>query len=144
LTDSGQEPPDQPESFPEVVAAEFGFLVERGFRCSVVSDRSVRYESPNGVFVHVFRDPRDRHVGFKAGLVTRPRDALNAGHLERITGGRVKPDHSGDDSGVRAAVVRRARLLREHGERILSGDESIVEEALALDREYTKRYTKNP
>ena len=135
---------DQPESFPEVVAAEFGFLVDRGFRCSVESDRSVRYESPNGVFVHVFRDPRDRHVGFKAGLVTRPRDALNAGHLERITGGRVRADYSSDDSAMRIAVVRRARLLRDYGERILSGDESILEEASALNREYTKRYTKKP
>jgi len=134
----------QPESFVEVVASEFGFLVDRGFRSSVESDRSVLFESPTGVFVRVVRDPRERSISFRAGLVAEPRDALTETEFQRLIGANVKADFSQDDSGMRIAVERRARLLREHGERILSGDKSILDEAKDIRIEYTRRYTKWP
>jgi hypothetical protein len=90
----------------------------------------------------VFRDPRDRYVGFRAGLVTRPRDALTVPEFERLTGATTKSDHSGSGSGLRVAAARLARLLNDYGERILSGDESILEEAMALRREYTRPFTR--
>jgi hypothetical protein len=56
------------ETFSEIVLSGFSFLSDRGFRSAVESDESVLFEAPNGVFVRVFRDPRDWYIGFRAGL----------------------------------------------------------------------------
>ena len=67
---------DQPSTLQKMIEAEFGYLLDLGFLCVFEHENSVRYERGDGVFVRVFRDPRDKHVGFRVGLASRPRDAL--------------------------------------------------------------------
>lgn len=135
---------NEPVTLLEMIEAEFSFLVELGFRSVVEGDNSVRYERDDGVFVHVFRDPKDKYVGFRVGLASRPRDALTATELARLSGVTAPrgqyPDRPDE---VHAGVARVARELREHGQRALAGDESIYDEAMELRRAYTQQFTRD-
>ena len=68
------DPNESTATLAEIVEEEFRFLAERGFHRTVEEETSVRYDSAEGVFVRVFRDPRDKYVGFRIGLTSRPRD----------------------------------------------------------------------
>ncbi len=100
------------------------------------------YDAANGVFVRVFRDPRDRYVGFRAGLRSRPRDALTVPEFARLTGAETQGKYPESVSELRAAAIRLARLLKDFGEHVLSGDETILDEAIALRSEYTHSFTQ--
>lgn len=130
------------DEFPEVVVSEFSFLLDRGFRPTVEGGESVLYEAANGVFVRVFRDSRDRYVGFRAGLTSRPKDALTVPEFARLTGAEMQGEFPASGSELRAGAARLAGLLRDFGERVLSGDETILDEAMALRSEYTKSFTR--
>lgn len=130
------------DDFSEVVASEFSFLGDRGFRCTVESEDSVLYEAANGAFVRVFRDSRDKYVGFRAGMKSRPKDALTVPELARLTGADIDGEFPESVSELRAGTARLARLLKDFGERVLSGDETILDEAMALRSEYTKSFTR--
>lgn len=132
---------DQPESFLQVVDSEFAFLLDRGFSRSIESTESVVYEAPNGAFIRVFRDARDHYVGFRAGVVSRPRDALTVPELARLTGAKSESLYPEGAVDLRVAANRLALLLKNHGERILSGDESILDEAMAIRSQFTKSFT---
>ena len=142
MTDASSLSGDRDQTFSEVVSSEFSFLVDRGFRTAVESDESVAFEATNGAFVRVFRDPRDRYVGFRAGVTSRPKDALTVPEFVRLTGAESQGEFPESVAEVRAGVARLARLLRDFGERVLSGDETILDEAMALRREYTKSFTR--
>jgi len=45
-------------------------------------------------------------------------------------------------SPAAVAIAGLARLLREHGQRVLAGDEAIYAEARELRRKYTQRYMR--
>jgi len=132
-------------TFAAIVEDEFLFLVERGFRCVVEHEYSVRYEHASGVFVQVFRDERDKFVGFRIGLLARPRDALTAPELAKLSG-VVEPraEYPERADQLQASVARVADELRFHGERALRGDESIYDDAMELRRAYTQQYTRPP
>jgi hypothetical protein len=137
------DPTNPPTTFVDFVEAEFGFLVDLGFRCDVEDDNSVRYERADGVFVRVFRDPRDKYVGFRAGLVSRPRDALTATELAKLSGVTVpRGEYPERADQLHASVARIARELRAYGERPLAGDETIYDEAMELRRAYTQQFTR--
>jgi hypothetical protein len=142
MTDTTRPAEDRPGGFPELVAAEFSFLLDRGFQFSVESDESVLYEAASGVFVRVFRDPRDRYFGFRAGLRSRPRDALTVPEFARLTGAETRGEYPDSESELRASAARLARLLENFGDRVLAGDETILDEAMALRSEYTKPFTR--
>lgn len=142
MTDTPSPFGDRPESFSAIVTSEFSFLRARGFRSSVESDESVLYEAANGVFVRVFRDPRDRYLGFRAGLSSRPRDALTVPEFARLTGAKTRGEYPESAPEIRAGAARLARLLKDFGERVFSGDETILDEAMALRSEYTKSFTR--
>jgi len=143
MTDTRPASGSEPESFSAVVASAFAFLLDRGFRCSIESDESVVYEGPSGAFVRVFRDTRDRYLGFRAGVLSRPRDALTVPELARLTGAKAEGHYPESGSDLRDAAGRLALFLRDHGDRVLSGDESILDEAMALRSEYTKSFTRS-
>lgn len=130
------------DAFPEVVASEFSFLRGRGFSSTVESRDSVLYEAANGVFVRVFRDSRDRYIGFRAGLTSRPKDALTVPEFARLTGAETQGEFPESASELQAGTARLARLLRDFGERVLSGDETILDEAMAMRSEYTKSFSR--
>lgn len=128
-------------TFADAVRAEFAFLVDRGFDLHITSDDSLTYEADSGVFVKVFRDPRDGYAGFRAGFSTRPKDALTSAELARLSGTSSRGEYPASSAEYRAAVGSLADLLRHHGERLLEGDGSILDEAMELRRQYTKQYT---
>jgi len=130
------------DDFPEVVTSEFRFLRDLGFSATVESGESVLYEAANGVFVRVFRDSRDRYVGFRAGLTNRPKDALTVPEFARLTGAESQGEFPESASELPAGAARLARLLRDFGERVLSGDETILDEAMAMRSEYTNAFTR--
>ena len=139
-TDSGE-----PTTLVQIFRAEFAFLVEHGFRPMTESPNSVRYENIDGVFVRVFRDPRDKYVGFRVGHASRPKDALTATELAKLEGVAIaRADFPERADQVHASVARVAHLLRAHGRRALSGDESIYAEAQALRSAYTQPFTRPP
>jgi hypothetical protein len=132
----------EPLSFVEIVEREFAFLTEAGFRSTVEGENSVSYERPDGLFVRVFRDARDKYVGFRVGQVGRPKDALTATELARLAGvttPRSENPERSDQLAASVAIV--AHELQTYGQRILSGDESIFVEAMELRRTYTNPYT---
>lgn len=143
MTNAGSNPSGGDETFPDVIAAEFGFLLDLGFQSVVEGDDAVRYEAPTGVFVRVFRDKRDRHVGFRVGLKDRPRDALTTPEFARLTGAASRGEYPESISELRASAARLAQLLRDYGDGALAGDETILDEAMALRREYTKSFTRH-
>ena len=135
--------PPNPVSLVQIIEQEFAFLTEAGFRSAVEGDNSVSYEHPDGLFVQVFQDPRDKYVGFRLGQVDRPKDALTATELARLADvatPRGEYPERGDQ--LAASVAKVAQDLRKYGERALSGDHTIFEEAKELRRAYTSRYTK--
>jgi len=129
------------ETFSEIVLSEFSFLFDRGFRSAVESDESVLFEAPNGVFVRVFRDSRDSYIGFRAGPTSRPKDALTVPEFARLTGAERHGEYPVGVTELRAGVARLAHLLRDFGERVLSDDETILDDAMALRSGYTKSFT---
>lgn len=138
-------PSEAGATFAAIVEDEFLFLGERGFRCVVEHEYSVRYEHTSGVFVHVFRDERDKFVGFRVGLVGRPRDALTATELAKLSGvAEPRGEYPERADQLRASIARVADELRVHGERALRGDESIYDDAMELRRAYTQQYTRPP
>lgn len=109
----------------------------------VEDENSVRYERADGVFVRVFRDQRDKYVGFRIGLVSRPRDALTATELATLSGvAEPRGEYPERADQLRTSVARVAQALQTHGERPLGGDETIYDEAMELRRAYTQRYTR--
>ena len=139
---SSSDPSGKGETFPGIIASAFGFLLDRGFQAVVEGDDAVAYEASTGVFVRVFRDPRDRYVGFRVGLKSRPKDALTTAELARLTGAKSPGDYPESVTELRASAVRLAQLLRDYGDRALGGDETILDEAMSLRREYTKSFTR--
>ncbi len=135
-------PPSGRETFTSVITSEFRFLLDRGFALVVECADAVRYEAASGAFVRVFRDPRDQYVGFRVGLQTRPRDALTAPELARLMGAQSQGEYPDNFFDLRTAAAKLARLLRDYGDRALAGDETILDEAMALRREYTSSYTR--
>lgn len=126
-----------------MIEAEFAFLVEQGFRPEVEGEDSVRFEREDGVFVRVFRDPNDKYVGFRIGLSSRPRDALTATELARLSGVAVpRGEYPERADQIQASVARIAHELQAHGHRPLAGDETIYDEAMELRRTYTHRFTR--
>ena len=134
---------EEPVTLVEMIQAEFSFLEESGFHSVVESDNSVRYERSDGVFVRVFRDPNDKYVGFRIGLTSRPRDALTATELARLSGvAAPRGEYPERADETWASVTRVARELRKHGARPLSGDKTIYDEAMELRRAYTRQFTR--
>jgi hypothetical protein len=142
MTEDRSAASDHGETFLDVVASEFGFLLDRGFRSVVESEGVVVYEATNGVFVRVFRDATDLYVGFRVGLGSRPRDALTTPEFARLTGAKCRGDYPESASDLRAGAARLAQLLRDFGDRVLSGDEKILDEAMALRRQHTNSFTR--
>src|SRR4051794_2927652 len=102
------------------VELEFAFLIEMGFRVDIANSHSVLYENDNGVFVRIFNDPRERYVGFRVGLASRPRDALNTTELARLAGPPVpRGEYPERTDQLHASVARIAHQLRSQGERPL-------------------------
>ena len=132
-------------AFQNVVEAEFAFLKERGFRSTADSSNSVLYSgSPRTVFVRVFYDPREQYVGFQVGLDARPRDALSKEEIASLAGDaswRRPNAHEESGDRLRGGVARAAALLRSCGERALSGDESVFDEAMEVRRASMERRT---
>lgn len=139
------EPNEGEPTLAEIVEDEFRFLADGGFHGVVEDENSVRYERSDGVFVRIFRDQRDKYVGFRIGLASRPRDALTATELAKLSG-VVEPrgEYPERADQLSASVARVAHDLRTHGERPLGGDETIYDEAMELRRAYTQRYTRPP
>lgn len=136
---------DQPTTLVEMIEVEFGYLLDLGFRSVIENENSVRYERNDGVFVRVFRDPRDKYVGFRIGLASRPRDALTATELATLA---RAPMHRGEyperADQLWASVARVALGLRSQGARPLAGDQTIYDEAMELRRAHTQKFTRNP
>jgi hypothetical protein len=125
-------------TFVDQARVEFVFLEARGF--SVASDGPdfVRYKSIGGVFVHIFRDANEKHLGFKVGLSSRPRDALSAVELAQLSGQtRPRTLYPETQSELHSGMRSLAQLLREHGTRALGGDLGIYDEALELRERFT-------
>jgi len=117
-------------SFQSLVESEFGFLVDQGFRVETESDGSVTFQNERGTFVRVVHDTRDEVVANQVGSVEHPLDAVTMEELMRLadaTGPRHRfPDI---DDGLRYLVARAAYKLRNYGQRALSGDASVFEDA---------------
>lgn len=141
MNDRSKLAPDGGETFADAVTPEFYFLVNSGFDEEVENDDSVTYEASSGAFVKVFRDPRDGYAGFRAGLTSRPRDALTTAEFVHLTGAPSGGEFPGTSSDYRAAAARLAQLLRDYGSRVLAGDGTILDEAMELRREYTTQFT---
>lgn len=132
-------------SFVAIVAEEFGFLAERGFHSVVEDEARVRFDRADGLFVSVFFDQYDRYVGFRIGLASQPRNALTDAELVKLSG--AAPDRSAlpfveQADQLLGAVARAANDLRMHGDRPLSGDEGVYEEAMELRRAHTDQYIR--
>jgi hypothetical protein len=126
-----------------MIEAEFSFLVDLGFRSIAETAYMVRYERDDGVFVKVFRDPYDKYVGYRIGLTSRPQDALTATELAELSGLAVpRSEYPERADRTRAMIARAAQELKRRGERPLSGDESIYDEAMELRRAYTQQFTR--
>jgi hypothetical protein len=137
------DPTNQPRTLVEMIEEEFSFLESRGFQVTVEGENSVKYANASGVFVRVFRDPNDKYVGFRVGLATRPKDALTATELGRLAGGASpRGEYPERSDQVHASVARVAHQLRTLGERPLSGEEAIFDEAMELRRAYTHTFTR--
>jgi len=137
--------PSQEASFAKVVADEFSFLTKIGFLSTPESPNTVLFEGPNDVFVRVFHDTNDKYLGFRVGLTSRPRDAPTAEELATIGGGPPPPGEFVEHADqLRGSIRRVADLLMAKGDRILSGDESILYEAMELRQAHTRRFTQKP
>jgi hypothetical protein len=131
------------ESFRTRVEGAFRFLVERGF-VSSETNVGVRFDSPAGVFVLVFYDERENYHGLRVGLTAQPRDALTYTEM-LITAGASgahalfpgKPEPSD-------FVQELADGLQRYGQRVLSADPMVFDEAKALRRKHTERYMAPP
>ena len=128
-----------------MIETEFQFLVERGFRLVIEDPNNVLFERDDGVFVRVFRDSRDKYLGYRIGLASRPLDALTATELARLSGiAAPRGEYPERADQLHTSVARIAQDLRTHGERPLSGDETIYDEAMDLRRDYTQQFTREP
>jgi hypothetical protein len=126
----------------EIIKIEFSFLVERGFDIHVENENSVKYSNSQGVFVRVFRDSNDKYVGFRVGLLSRPRDALTATELARLAGvTNSRGEFPVRKDQLHASVATIAHQLQAHGERALTGEIAIFDEAKELRRAYTRPFT---
>lgn len=142
-SEMSDESPKEPVTLVEIIEFEFAFLVELGFRGIVEGAHEVRYERDDGVFVRIFRDPYDKYIGYRVGVTSRPRDELTAAELARLSGATVRRGEYPERADqVRASVARVAKELKSYGERPLSGDETIYDEAMDLRRAYTRRFTR--
>ena len=136
-------PTNHQRTLVEVIEAEFSFLVESSFRPTVESENSVKYVRDDGVFVRVFRDPNDKYIGLRVGLTSRPRDALTSTEIARLAGVTAPQAQYPERSDqVHASVARVAHELRVYGQRTLSGDTTIFDEAEELRRAYTRPFTR--
>lgn len=120
-------------SFRSLVESEFGFLADYGFHLETESDESVTFQDDRGNFVRVVHDDRDKTVDIRVGSVAHPRDAVTIGEimqLEDATG----PRHGSPDIDdiLHYLVARAAHKLRNYGQRALSGDARIFEDAKKL------------
>ena len=134
---------NEPSELVDMIKAEFAFLEERGFRPTVEGENSVKYENAHGVFVRVFRDPNDKYVGFRVGLASRPKDALTGTELARLVGvGSPRGEYPERSDQVHASVARVAVFFRTFGERPLSGEDGIFDQAMELRAAYTRPFTR--
>lgn len=140
MTDAGSDSSGEGETFPDIIASAFGFLLDRGFHSAMEGDDAMVYEAPSGAFVRVFRDSSDRYVGFRVGLKSRPKDALTTPEFARLTGAESRGEYPESIVELRSSAARLAQVLRDYGDRVLGGDETILDEAMALRREYTKSF----
>jgi len=132
-----------PTSLIAAIETEFQFLVDRGFRGVAEDENSVRYDGPGGIFVRIFRDSRDKYVGYRIGLTSRPRDALTSTELAKLSGvAAPRGEYPERADQLHSSVARVARELRVYGERALAGDESIYDDAMELRRAYTQQFTR--
>lgn len=144
MAQADSDPSSEGETFAEIVVSAFAFLLDREFSSVVEIDDAVVYEAPSGVFMRVFRDSRDRYVGFRVGLKTRPRDALTTAEFARLTGAESRGEYPETIPELRASAARLSQLLRDYGDGALGGDETILDEAMTLRRECTKSFTRSP
>jgi hypothetical protein len=135
------DPANRPRTLVDMIATEFVFLIERGFHATVEGKNSVLYANASGVFVRVFRDPIDKYVGFRVGLASRPKDALTAAEIVRLAGVTAhRGEYPEGIDQLDATVARVAQELRTYGERPLSGEVAIFDEAMEMRRQHTRSY----
>ncbi len=127
--------------FPKAVKRNVGFLEASGFSLTDEESERVRYESPAGVFVLLFRDRIDHFVGFRVGLVAHPKDTLTEAEVLSLAGQRLPGQFPGSPDEIEDAVAEVARRLREYGEEALSGATSVYEAAHALRKAHTQKYS---
>lgn len=126
----------------DLIVTEFAFLVDCGFRPTVESASSVRYDDDRGVFVGI---PRfQRQVRRLPCCPTEPTEGrATATELARLSGvDAPRSEFPADADQLQVSVANFAMQLRSSGERALSGDESIFDEALELGREHTRSFTR--
>ena len=130
------------QGFATAVKTSASYLEASGFRLTSEEATRLRYESSDGVFVLFFLDLQDHYVGFRVGLVTKPRDALTESEVLYLAGQNMPGQYPESPDELERAVVEAARRLREYGQDALSGAPSIYETASALRKDHTERYTK--
>lgn len=133
---------NEPE-FEERASTAFSFLLARGFRRDATPPPTVRFVNDSGVFVDVFHIPFERYIGFKVGLTSQPKDAINNEELRTVENVQRPRSHFGatEPSDPLEAL---AHLLEAHGERVLSGEQGVFDEARELRRRYTEQFTRRP
>ena len=136
-------PGDSDDEFDERANTAFSFLLTRGFRRDADPAPRLRFVNDTGVFVDVFHIPLERYTGFKVGLTSQPRDALNNEELRSVEKVQRLPSRLGPIESSEPLEAL-ARLLEEHGERVLSGEQGVFEEARELRRRYTEQFTRRP
>lgn len=131
------------QGFATAVKTSASYLEASGFRLTSEEATRLRYETTDGVFLLFFLDLQDHNVGFRVGLVTKPRDALTESEVLYLVSGQNMPgQYPESPDEVERAVVEVARRLRQYGQDALSGTPSIYEAASALRKTHTERYTK--
>lgn len=132
-----------PPDFDGAVSAAFGFVEARGFRRENDGDEScVTYESPNGVFVRISYDWRDRYLGCEVGQAGHEQDAMTIEELLTVEGApRARGVFVAPDGNFLEAAKVLADLLSQFGGRALVCDPAVFEEVLGVRRRNTDRYS---
>ena len=102
------------------------------------------FGSPAGVFVRVFYSEREQFLGLRVGLAAQPRDALTDTEMLVTAGAGDLGGLYPDDDELDAALYELADRLQRYGDRALSGDPRVFDEARALRRKHTEHYTAPP
>jgi hypothetical protein len=130
--------------FSDLVKKAFSFLGPLGFTLVSEEDHDLRYENPDkGTFVRLFQTSDDKYVGYRVGLLARPRDALTTAEVTRIAGSPpLKHQFPEADRKLLGTVNELAEHLSLHGSQALDGEPSIYAKAKELRRSYTQRFTR--